>query len=38
MCLPCERNQLFYLNAQTPIVTLMPDWSIGLMTLINGYP
>jgi hypothetical protein len=38
MCLSCERRQLFYLNAQTSIVTLMADWRIGLMSLINGYP
>ena len=30
--------KLFYLNAQTSIVTLMTDWRIGLMSLINGYP
>ena len=38
MCLPCESRKLFYLNAQTFIVTLMADWRIGLMSLINGYP
>ena len=38
MFLPCDRRQLFYLNAQTSIVTLMTDWRIGLMSLINGYP
>ncbi len=38
MFLPCDRRQLFYLNAHTSIVTLMADWRIGLMSLINGYP
>ncbi len=38
MFLPCDCRQLFYLNAQTSIVTLMADWRIGLMSLINGYP
>ena len=38
MFLPCDRRQLFYLNALTSIVTLMADWRIGLMSLINGYP
>ena len=38
MFLPCDRRQLFYLNAQTSIVTLIADWRIGLMSLINGYP
>ena len=29
---------MFYLNVQTSVVTLKPNWSIGLKSVINGYP